>query len=62
MSRTKVELTDCVDGSKWVQLKPSGSAGGMPGGHYRTTATVVFASGKWWVSELYTGEAGSCLD
>jgi hypothetical protein len=60
-SKTKVELQDCVDGSKWVQAKPSGSSAGISGGHYRTEATVVMASGKWWVSELYNGEVGSCM-
>ncbi|GAA1278341.1 hypothetical protein GCM10009646_76610 [Streptomyces aureus] len=61
-SKTKVELQDCVDGSKWVQAKPSSSSAGISGGRYRSEATVVFASGKWWVSELYNGEAGSCMD
>ncbi|MFC9501525.1 hypothetical protein, partial [Streptomyces sp. NPDC056982] len=61
-SKTKVELLDCVDGSKWVQAEPNSSSDGISGGHYRTEATVVWASGKWRVSELYSGEAGSCLN
>lgn len=61
-SKDKVELLDCVDGSKWVQVKPSDSADGMPGGHYRTEATVVFKSGKWMVAELYSAEAGTCME
>lgn len=61
-SEDSVELLDCVDGSKWVQAKPSDSPGGMPGGHYRTEATVVLKSGKWMVSELYSAEAGTCME
>ncbi|MEN8652341.1 hypothetical protein ABCR94_17485 [Streptomyces sp. 21So2-11] len=59
--KSKVELLDCVDGTKWVQVKPNGSPDGLPGGHYRTEATVVLADGKWTVSDLYWGEAGTCL-
>ncbi|MFE9571071.1 hypothetical protein ACFYMW_21535 [Streptomyces sp. NPDC006692] len=61
-TKNKVELLDCVDGSKWMQVKPSGASNGIPGGHYRTEATVVLASGKWKVSELSWGEAGSCMN
>lgn len=61
-SRTKVELLDCLDGSKWMKVKPGGQADGMPGGHYRTEATVVrHSSGQWKVSKLYSAEAGSCM-
>jgi hypothetical protein len=61
-SRAKVELLDCVDGSKWVKVKSDGSPG-MPGGHYRTEATVVrHSSGQWKVSKLYSAEAGSCMN
>ncbi|MFF3144020.1 hypothetical protein ACFVRU_20425 [Streptomyces sp. NPDC057927] len=62
-SETKVELLDCVDGSKWVKVKPNGSSHGVPGGHYRTEATVVrHSSGEWKVSKLYSAEAGSCMN
>ncbi|MFE6158812.1 hypothetical protein ACFQ7F_07830 [Streptomyces sp. NPDC056486] len=61
-SKTELELLDCVDGSKWVQVKPSSSPDGIAGAHYRTEATVTFKSGKWMVSELYWGEAGSCMN
>ncbi|MFI6093473.1 hypothetical protein [Streptomyces sp. NPDC051218] len=61
-SKAELELLDCVDGSKWVQVRPTGSPDGVGGAHYRTEATVTFKSGKWMVSELYWGEAGSCMD
>ncbi|MEV8320452.1 hypothetical protein AB0Q95_40520 [Streptomyces sp. NPDC059900] len=60
--KNEFELLDCVDGSKWVQVKPSSSPDGVAGAHYHTEATVAFKSGKWMVSELYWGEAGSCMD
>ena len=60
-SASKVELRDCVDGSKWVQVKPSKSPSRLSGGSYRTEATVVLSSGTWKVSELYWEDAGTCL-
>lgn len=54
-TKNKVELRDCVDGSKWVQVKPDHPSDGTPGGHYRTEASVVLSSGKWKVSELSWG-------
>ncbi|MEV0523994.1 hypothetical protein AB0I66_11280 [Streptomyces sp. NPDC050439] len=61
-SKNEFELLDCVDGSKWVQVKPARSPDGVAGAHYRTEATVAFKSGKWMVSKLYWGAAGSCMD
>jgi hypothetical protein len=60
-SASRVELRDCVDGSRWVQVKPDGSPHGLPGGSYRTNATVVLSSGTWKVSELYSEDVGTCL-
>jgi hypothetical protein len=60
-SASKVELRDCVDGSKWVQVKHGGSPGVLSGGSFRTEATVVLSSGTWKVSELYWEDAGTCL-
>ncbi|MFE1411355.1 hypothetical protein ACFW6F_11200 [Streptomyces sp. NPDC058746] len=59
-SPDKIELVDCVDGTKWVQRGADSSSQGTPGGHYRTEATVVRTADKWTVSELYWEEAGSC--
>ncbi|MFD7169243.1 hypothetical protein [Streptomyces violascens] len=57
----KVELRDCIDGSKWVQDKPSGSSDGLAGGRRHTEATVTRTStGEWKVSELYWEDAGTC--
>ncbi|MFD4644788.1 hypothetical protein [Streptomyces sp. NPDC058441] len=61
-SERKVELSDCVDGTKWVQIKSGGSSEGLSGGRHRAEATVVLTSGKWKVSELYWGEVGSCME
>lgn len=57
----KVELRDCIDGSKWVQVKPGGSSDGLSGGRRRAEATVVRTSGdKWKVSDLYWEDVGTC--
>ncbi|MFE9555443.1 hypothetical protein ACFYOD_18465 [Streptomyces sp. NPDC006703] len=57
----KVELRDCIDGSKWVQAKPGSSPDGLIGGRRHTEATVVRTSaGGWKVSDLYWEAAGSC--
>jgi hypothetical protein len=60
-SNDKIKLRDCIDGSTWVQVKQSAPTDAMRGGHFRAEATVVLASGKWMVSDLYWGEAGSCM-
>ncbi|MFH9964902.1 hypothetical protein ACH4PR_26490 [Streptomyces mirabilis] len=60
--KDKVELQDCIDGSKWVQVKPGGSSDGLSGGRRRAKATVVRTSGdKWKVSDLYWEGVGTCM-
>ncbi|MFC7305131.1 hypothetical protein ACFQVC_12980 [Streptomyces monticola] len=59
----KVVLKDCVDGSKWVQVKPDESPdGSLSGGRRHTEATVVRTDGgKWKVSDLYWEDVGTCV-
>ncbi|MFI9780230.1 hypothetical protein ACIHCV_37000 [Streptomyces sp. NPDC051956] len=53
-SADKVELRDCVDGSKWVQVKPGSSPDGLTGSRRHTEIPVVRTStGGWKVSGLY---------
>lgn len=60
--KDKVELRDCIDGSKWVQVKPGGSSGGLSGGRRRAQATVVRISGDTWkVSDLHWQDVGTCI-
>ncbi|WP_181649692.1 hypothetical protein [Streptomyces sp. WAC00263] len=64
--KDKVELRDCIDGSKWVQVKPGGSSGGssdgLSGGRRRAEARVVRAAAdKWKVSDLYLEDVGTCI-
>jgi hypothetical protein len=58
----EVQLLDCVDGTKWEQVKAGGVADALAGAHYRTEATVARGSGAWKVSKLYWGEAGTCTE
>ncbi|MFF1736878.1 hypothetical protein [Streptomyces sp. NPDC058247] len=57
----KVELLDCTDDSDWLEVERGAPSDGLSTGHYRTEATVVLASGKWMVSDLYSEAAGSCM-
>ncbi|QHA10001.1 hypothetical protein GQF42_35065 [Streptomyces broussonetiae] len=57
----KVVLVDCVDDRNWLQYKLNGELkNDVPGGHYRTDATVRRNNGFWKVTDLYMHEAGSC--
>ncbi|MEU6572546.1 hypothetical protein [Streptomyces sp. NPDC046805] len=57
----KVVIVDCVDDRKWLQYKLNGELkNDVPGGHFRTDATIRHGQGGWKVSELYMHEAGSC--
>lgn len=58
---SEVELRDCVDDRNWLQYKLDGELkNNVPGGHFRTDATVNRVGGVWKVSYLYMHEAGSC--
>ncbi|PGH46947.1 hypothetical protein CRI70_31225 [Streptomyces sp. Ru87] len=57
----KVVLVDCVDDRKWLEYKRNGDLkDDVPGGHYKTDATVRVLKGVWKVSDLYMHEVGSC--
>ncbi len=58
----EVQLLDCVDGTKWEQVKAGGSSDALAGAHYRAEATVAQRAGVWKVSKLYWGEAGTCAE
>lgn len=58
----RVVLRDCVDGSRWVQVKRGSSPDAMSGGRRRAEATVVrTAKGSWKVSDLYWEDIGTCV-
>ncbi|KAF4406823.1 hypothetical protein GCU69_23000 [Streptomyces lycii] len=57
----KVVLADCVDDREWLQYKHNGELkNDVPGGHFKTDATVTRSKGVWKVSDLYMHEVGSC--
>ncbi|MGW1170773.1 hypothetical protein [Streptomyces sp. NPDC002550] len=57
----RVVLVDCVDDRNWLQYKLNGELKNqVPGGHFRTDATVRRSNGVWKVSDLYMHEVGSC--
>lgn len=58
---SEVKLRDCVDDRHWLQYKLNGELkNDVPGGHFRTDATVRRVGGVWKVSYLYMHEVGSC--
>ncbi|WP_243983289.1 hypothetical protein [Streptomyces sp. NEAU-YJ-81] len=58
---SEVKLRDCVDDRHWLQYKLGGELkNNLPGGHFRTDATVRRVGGVWKVSYLYMHEVGSC--
>lgn len=61
-SPNRVVLRDCVDGSRWVQVKPGSAPDDMSGGRRHAEATVVrTAKGSWKVSDLYWEDIGTCV-
>ncbi|MEU8351639.1 hypothetical protein [Streptomyces sp. NPDC048845] len=59
--RLKVVLLDCVDDRRWLQYRLNGELkNNVPGGHFKTEATVRKTDGAWKVSDLYMHEVGSC--
>lgn len=60
--KDKVELRDCIDASRWLQVKPGTSSRGLLGGRHRAKATVVRVSDDTWkVSDLYLEDVGTCI-
>jgi hypothetical protein len=59
---TRVEVTDCVDTTQWVNVTLDGKpSGGTPGGRHRSTAAITKAvDGSWHVSEQHIGDVGTC--
>ncbi|MGW2055903.1 hypothetical protein ACWCOZ_18635 [Streptomyces sp. NPDC001840] len=63
VSSEEVTLVDCVDDRSWLQYKLNGELkNDIPGGHFKTEATVDRSSegAAWKVSDLYMHEVGSC--
>jgi hypothetical protein len=57
----QVKITDCSDDSHWLLYKPDGTLkNNVPGGHYKTQATIQRTGDDWKVTELTMGETGSC--
>ncbi len=57
----EVVLSDCVDDRQWLQYRQNGQLkNDVPGGHFKTDATVRRVQGVWKVSDLYMHEVGSC--
>jgi hypothetical protein len=56
-----VSLKDCVDGRDWLNYRLDGRLqNDVPGGHRLTTATVGLLKGRWVVTRLEIGKAGTC--
>ena len=57
-----VALTDCVDGTEWLNYGPDGNPqNDAPGGKHHTTATVGLVNGRWLVTQLAVGATGTCV-
>lgn len=61
-STTSVALSDCLDDRAWLQVYASTGkpVDDVPGGLRSTTATVTDINGTWKVTQLNTGDEGSC--
>lgn len=58
---TKVFLTDCLDGTRWLNYTAAGELeNDTPGGLRRTTATVEIIDGSWKVTDVLVGGIGTC--
>ena len=57
-----VHLTDCIDGTHWLQYYASTRAlvNNVPGGFRYTTATVTNQNGTWMVTQLDSESDGTC--
>lgn len=56
-----VTLSDCVDGTNWLNYTADGSLqDDTPGGKHRTTATVGRLNGRWLVTHLTVAGVGTC--
>jgi hypothetical protein len=61
-SGTKVQLTDCLDDSHWLNYRAATGRpqNSTPGGRHLTEAVVTKASGRWTVSQLAVRQVGTC--
>jgi hypothetical protein len=59
---TSVHLSDCLDDRGWLQYNAATGAllNSVPGGFSATTATVTDENGIWKVTQLNTGNEGTC--
>ncbi len=60
-SANRATVTDCFDGTHWVEYKTSGAlAKNAPSGRRATTAKLIRTSGVWKVDQLSVGKVGTC--
>jgi len=61
-SVTTVTVTDCADGSRWLQYAQSGArAGNGPAGRHKILASVQGIDGTWRVASLDVQGPSTCL-
>jgi hypothetical protein len=58
---TQVKVSDCADGSRWLNYHGGKIIPGQAAGHRRIIAQVQPFSGTWKVTYLNVGKAGTCL-
>jgi hypothetical protein len=61
-SPTRVEVADCLDSTRWVNVTADGKpTDDTPGGRHRSASAITkTAGGSWRVSEQLIGDAGTC--